>query len=445
MTERATLLIGDCRETLRTLPDASVNCCVTSPPYWGLRDYGHEGQIGLEQTPEAYVAEMVAVFREVRRVLRDDGTVWLNLGDTYNSIGHKKSSSGYGSTGLAGGIAQEHTPLRHENTDPDLKHKDLVGIPWRVAFALQADGWYLRQDIIWHKPNPMPESVTDRCTKSHEYVFLLAKSANYYYDAEAIKEPVKQSSIERLSQPNLANQKGSDRVPGKTNGNMKAVGAGRRSWNGSAFDDGKNLGVHPNVGNRSKANSFKHEGSKREQAIPGQTVGTHRPDRAESEYSLETRNKRSVWTVCTQPYRGAHFATFPPKLIEPCIMAGCPSKVCAVCGSPWERQTERTDEPDTSAKGSRFDAGKTGGRYGGDRTQPGERTLNRTIGHRQTCDCGGETRPGVTLDPFNGAGTTGLVALQQGRHYIGCELNPEYSAMSRERWRPELEQGRLAL
>ena len=157
------------------------------------------------------------------------------------------------------------------------------------------------------------------------------------------------------------------------------------------------------------------------------------------------RTKRSVWTVCTQPYRGAHFATFPPKLIEPCIMAGCPSKVCAVCGSPWEMQTDRTDEPDTSAKGSRFDAGKTGGRDGGDRTQSGERTLKRTIGHRPTCDCGGATRPGVTLDPFNGAGTTGLVALQQGRHYIGCELNPEYAAMSRERWRPELEQGRLEI
>jgi DNA modification methylase len=181
---------------------------------------------------------------------------------------------------------------------PGLKSKDLIGIPWRVAFALQADGWYLRQDIIWSKPNPMPESVTDRCTKAHEYVFLLSKGPRYYFDHEAIKEPVAASTVSRLQQ-NVEDQAGSDRVPGKTNGPMKAV--------------------------RSKANSFRREGSKRELAIPGQSVGTHRPDRKESDYSLDTRNKRSVWSVATRPFKGAHFATFPEKLIEPCILAGCPA------------------------------------------------------------------------------------------------------------------------
>ena len=218
----------------------------------------------------------------------------------------------------------------------NIKQKDELNIPHLVAMALQADGWILRQTIIWSKPNPMPESVRDRCTKAHEYVFLLSKSDRYYFDHEAIKEPVAASTVARLSQPNLANQAGSDRVPGKTNGNMKAV--------------------------RSKANSFKREGSKREQAIPGQAVGTHRPDRAESEYDLDTRNRRSVWTVATRPYKGAHFATFPPALIEPCILAG-----------------SRVND--------------------------------------------------IVLDPFMGSGTTAAVALQHGRQYLGCELNPAYQPL----------------
>lgn len=252
---------GDCRDIMRGWAQAGMKAqmCVTSPPYYGLRDYGHDGQIGLEQTPEQYIAAMVEVFRCVRDVLADDGTLWLNLGDSYG------------------------------------KGKQLLGIPWRVALALQGDGWILRQDIIWNKPNPMPESVRDRCTKAHEYIFLLSKSGKYFFDSEAIKEPVAASTVARLSQ-NVEAQRGSDRVPGKTNGPMKAV--------------------------RSKANSFKREGSKREQAIPGQTVGTHRPERTESEYALDTRNRRSVWTVATRPYKGAHFATFPPALIEPCILAG---------------------------------------------------------------------------------------------------------------------------
>jgi DNA modification methylase len=268
---KTTLLQGDCLATLKTIPDQSVNCCVTSPPYFGLRDYGHDGQIGLEETPEAYVGKMVEVFREVRRVLRDDGTLWLNLGDSYNNRSCARKSShqtglGFDSEDLRktwkdlSGEGRTRMSFSHNG----MKEKDLIGIPWRVAFALQADGWYLRQDIIWHKPNPMPESVTDRCTKAHEYLFLLSKGPRYYFDSDAIKEPVAESTKGRLSQPNLANQAGSARVPGKTNGNMKAVGNG------------------------------------------------------------ENRNRRSVWTVTTKPYKGAHFATYPPELIRPCILAGCP-------------------------------------------------------------------------------------------------------------------------
>jgi DNA modification methylase len=273
-----TILTGDVRTILPTLPDASVNCCVTSPPYWGLRDYGNDSQIGLEHTPDQYVAEMVAVFREVRRVLRPDGVLWLNLGDSYAGSGpsgasyqskttqEREGKTSDGAFRISKTLAQRGLTYAEKKPipPPGLKPKDLVGIPWRVAFALQADGWYLRQDIIWHKPNPMPESVTDRCTKAHEYMFLLAKSARYYYDAEAVAEPVTESTVARLAQPTLASQAGSARVPGKTNGNMKAVG------------------------------------------------------------DTEKRNRRSVWTVATQPYREAHFATFPKALIAPCILAGCP-------------------------------------------------------------------------------------------------------------------------
>jgi DNA modification methylase len=251
---------GDALEVLKTLPDSSVHCCVTSPPYWGLRDYGHDGQIGLESTPEAYAARMVEVFREVRRVLRDDGTCWVNLGDSYAS---SPSSGGAQSSVLTGG-EHKRTPRMPYHRPKALKPKDLVGIPWRVAFALQADGWYLRQDIIWHKPNPMPESVRDRCTKAHEYIFLLSKSERYYFDAEAIAEP--------------------------------AINAGKVVTN--------------NNGKNGQMGDF------------GATRGGFM--RPEGVTVKDTRNKRSVWTVTTKPYKGAHFATFPPDLIEPCIKAGCP-------------------------------------------------------------------------------------------------------------------------
>jgi DNA modification methylase len=284
-----TIHVGDCLDTLRKMPDASVQCCVTSPPYWGLRDYGHDGQIGLESTPEAYVARMVEVFREVRRVLRDDGTCWVNLGDSYASgeIGRHDRKEGRRADG--GDFAEKERGQSRQQIKlrPSVKPKDLVGIPWRVAFALQADGWYLRQDIIWHKPNPMPESVRDRCTKAHEYLFLLSKSERYYYDAGAIAEPLAASSVARLSQPTLDKQAGSARVPGKTNGNMKAVGP---RFGGSKYGDDDRDESRTKSGNEWKGGGG--------------------------------ANKRSVWTVATRPYKGAHFATFPPALIEPCILAG---------------------------------------------------------------------------------------------------------------------------
>ena len=303
------ILIGDCRNLLREMPEKSVHTCVTSPPYFGLRDYGMDDQIGLEQTPEAFVAEMVAVFREVKRVLRDDGTLWLNLGDSYASYRDGKATPDTTRGDSEGTLVPKGSAknrMASTFAGSSIKHKDLIGIPWRVALALRADGWYLRQDIIWHKPNPMPESVTDRCTKAHEYIFLLSKSPQYYFDHEAIKEPVANSSISRLSQNNLPNQLGSDRVPFKTNGTMKAVG------------------------------------------------------------NTEIRNKRSVWTITTKPFKGAHFATFPPDLIEPCILAGCPEG-------------------------------------------------------------------GTVLDPFGGAGTTGLVASNNNRNSILCELNPKYAQLALDR------------
>lgn len=296
----ASVLVGDCLTSMRRMGDATIQMCVTSPPYFGLRDYGHEGQIGLEQTPDEYVAKLVEVFREVRRVLRDDGTLWLNLGDSYAA---QRGGTTPPAETLAGGINGRGDSNakrgRKEGYNPDrnasaigLKHKDMIGIPWMVAFALRADGWYLRQGIIWHKPNPMPESVTDRFTKSHEDVFLLTKSARYYFDHEAVKEP----------------------AVGGVPGNRKP---------GKAIEDDPEkhrtrAGLHSYAERqRSRRDSFK-----RAQTIPGQSVGTHRADRLEDTWDTEKRNRRSVWTIATRPYKGAHFATFPPALIEPCILAG---------------------------------------------------------------------------------------------------------------------------
>ena len=248
------ILQGDCLTTLKSLDDCSVNTCVTSPPYFGLRDYGTTSQIGLEDTPELFTSKLVEVFREVRRVLKQDGTLWLNLGDSY-------AGSGKGPAGNLKDSGERHLEhITKPYTDATLKPKDLIGIPWRVAFALQADGWYLRQDIIWSKPNPMPESVTDRCTKAHEYIFLLSKSRKYYFDNEAIKEPAHTTD--------KSNRNRDDTKLNNTPGRTRMAGL--------------------------KTNHY------------------------------TTKNKRSVWNVSTKPYKGAHFATFPADLIKPCILAGCP-------------------------------------------------------------------------------------------------------------------------
>lgn len=303
------ILCGDVLDMLRNLNDKSVDCCVTSPPYFGLRDYGVAGQIGLEGTVDEYVQKLVDVFRDVRRVLRDDGTLWLNLGDSYYNYRPGKGQSMCKQT-----VSNTNQDLpivcaRRGNRQEGLKEKDLIGIPWRVAFALQADGWYLRQDIIWHKPNPIPESIKDRCTKSHEYIFLLSKSPKYYFDSDTIRED-----------------------------SVDPVGSANRY--------------------KSKFGGSKNEEMLRTEQVHTRPIGMREFD--------GKRNKRDVWTVATKPYKEAHFATFPTALIEPCVLAGCP------------------------------------------------------VG-------------GTVLDPFFGSGTTGLVAIQNARKYIGIEINPEYVALAEKR------------
>lgn len=385
------IIQGDCLEIVKTLEPKSVNCVVTSPPYWGLRDYGtstwiggddncphmrttkiskdtstgHKGmfeqgnvvgdaiykskcpkcgavredsQLGLEETPEEYVENLVKLFREIRNALRDDGTVWLNLGDSYSG-GHVGRNDGGVTDGKQKKVEGLENTKSHK-VPSGLKAKDLVGIPWRVAFALQADGWYLRQDIIWAKPNPMPESVTDRCTKSHEYIFLLSKSKDYYYDNEAIKEPASPESRLRMMRGVSENHKNVNGAPGQTPHSLAKPRLNVR---------------HKNLQPKGQSNHTMHEN----RLNSGDPV-------------TEYRNKRDVWTVSTKPYAEAHFAVYPQKLIEPCVLAGCPEG-------------------------------------------------------------------GVVLDPFFGSGTTGFVAKKLNRNYIGIELNPEYIKIAEKR----LAQGQL--
>jgi len=368
---------GDALSVLKTMPSQSINTCVTSPPYWGLRDYGVDGQLGLEPTPEEYVANLVEVFREVRRVLRDDGTLWLNLGDSYN--GSKMNRSGQ--HGYKDGRSNKDKRFSVGGVE-GLKPKDLVGIPWMVAFALRADGWYLRQDIIWHKPNPMPESVKDRCTKAHEYIFLLTKKKKYFYDAEAIKE--------------------------KQSGEIKT-----RRFSSDGGAKARAMGKHISGGNEGTGAKWTDTGF---------------------------RNKRSVWTIPTKPFKEAHFAVFPPEIPEICIKAGTSEKgCCSKCGSPWQRVTEK-GEPILQAWSSKgagqYDINegvmkRTGIEQGS--------TLKhivpvKTVGWKPTCSCGiEETVPCTVIDPFAGAGTTLYVAEQLGRNSIGIELNPEYIEIAKRR------------
>jgi DNA modification methylase len=344
------------------LADGVVHCVVTSPPYWNLRDYGIAGQIGLETTIEAYVAAMVEVGREVRRVLRDDGSFWLNLGDSYASQeGPEPKQTKWKVNGAS------NTQNGGQSRNPgSLKPKDLCMIPARVALALQADGWWLRSDIIWHKPNPMPESVTDRPTSAHEYLFLLTKSARYFYDAEAVRVP-----LARKWDP-------------KTNGD---------SW----------------------AHTSKQP--------VGSKAGHHSGDYPEP--NPNGANRRSVWTIATESYKGAHYATFPRALVSPCILAGTSARgVCRECGKPWERVVERSKsiitKPRPFSKNGNDDRNDTGRIY--------EETETTTTGWRPTCTCNAPIVPAIVLDPFCGSGTTGQVAHDLGRRFVGIDLSASYLA-----------------
>jgi DNA modification methylase len=389
---------------LRELPDRCVQACITSPPYWGLRDYGVDGQIGLEKTPEEYCEKMASVFREVHRVLRDDGTLWLNLGDCYasawacnrrNMIGQdspkpiersKRIPRGKGRWG--GG----------NNGVEGLKEKDLVGIPWRVAFALQSDGWYLRSDIIWSKPNPMPESVKDRPTRAHEYVFLMSKSARYYYDAEAIRESATYAGPNG-SQHSPYSQGFTRRSPEQERARQdKQRGHGRRH---AGFNDRWD------------------KMSKEEQGALG-------------------RNKRTVWEIATQPYPEAHFATFPEAVAQPCIMAGTSEKgACSKCGAPWTREViSKLVKSPVHGAGSVVGRRKKSGQNNFDGAgMPRMNRETKTVGWRPPCSCGAGTVPCLVLDPFIGSGTTAVVARQLGRNYVGIELNPEYATLAISRIR----------
>jgi DNA modification methylase len=426
------ILLGDVRTTLQSLPDKSVHCIVTSPPYWGLRDYGtatwiggdptcshkrdskfsescstgqrnlegaigdgiyktnclrcgalrEDSQLGLEPTHLEYVENMMLLFREARRVLRDDGVLWLNLGDSYAGSGKGRNADGSANVDPD---SKQATSLGTTNGEllksvPDgLKAKDLVGIPWRVAFALQDDGWYLRQDIIWAKPNPMPESVGDRCTKAHEYIFLLTKNSHYFFDAEAIKEPAKYA--------------------------------------------GDNRGARSDSRRGTEMNS-----------VRGATGAF--------------RNKRSVWTVSTKPFKGAHFATFPQDLIEPCILSGTSEMgCCAQCGSPLKRELKKTRlaRNELSKEDPRYRPNTYNGAYGeiNGKADAGY-TVSETVGWQKTCKCETEeTIPCTVLDIFFGAGTTGVVSQRLGRNFLGCELNLEYALMASKRLADEAEKLRV--
>jgi DNA modification methylase len=379
------ILIGDTIEVMRGLPAGHFHTCVTSPPYWGLRDYGVDGQIGLEGSPDAFVAKMVDVFREVRRVLRDDGTCWVNLGDSYasgyaagsNAPSEKSTLTTNNGKGPRVGdkyCADKAVQSRRVDIG-NLKPKDLCGIPWRVALALQADGWWLRSDIIWHKPAPMPESVTDRPTRAHEYIFLLTKAERYFYDAEAVKE-------EAAATYQCASQK---------------------------FKEGD--------------------------------LSTHHRSSGSGDVRVEggTRNRRTVWTVASEPFPGLHFATYPTKLIEPCIKAGSSERgCCPECGAPWRRMVERSK---AFASGS----GRSGNAIVGKQDlaavetnstpdiRMGPVVESRTTGWEPTCDHGLASVPCRVLDPFSGSGTTAGVACRLGRDAVGIELNPKYAAMSEDR------------
>lgn len=376
------LICGDVLETLKRGQSESIQCVVTSPPYFRLRNYDVEGQIGLEETPEEYVEKLVEVFREVRRVLRDDGTLWLNLGDSYNGSG------GAGGDYNAGGLKEGQPKYKGSNV-ANIKPKDLIGIPWMCAFALRADGWYLRSDIIWGKSNPMPESVKDRPTRSHEHIFLLSKNKKYFYDSEAIREEAAASSLARISQKNFANQTGGEK-------------------------DYRN-GTNPNRSARKTLENFAKN--------PG-------------------RSKRDVWTLASKPYREAHFAVFPEALVEPMVLAGTSEHgACAKCGAPWQRILDKGSPVQQHWKpASQEKMAAAQGQHGASSVlNTGYIYPQITVGWQPTCTCDyDQVRPCWVLDPFCGSGTTGVVALRHSRKFIGIDLKPEYIELAENRIQKEI-------
>lgn len=362
-----------CQGTALHLPlkDASVHCVVTSPPYYGLRSYGiGEGELGLESTPQAYIAAMVQVFREVWRVLRPEGTLWLNMGDSYNAAGRNGHGTRIGykqGTNRASATGQDAC----RPTSPRLGEKQLLGMPWRVAFALQADGWVLRSDIIWDKPSCMPESVQDRPTRSHEYVFLFSKQARYFYDAEAIREP------------------------GMTGYSTRST----------------------------------HLYSRAREADPRDARGKSMTGQPHADDPTHGRNARTVWIIPSEPFSGSHFATFPSALVRRCLLAGAPTQVCAACGAPWVRETAHTFRPMTDRSPEKL--ARASGRKGIDASRNDAMQLRgysdvATLGFAPPCTCTAASVPATVLDPFCGSGTTLLVARELGHHAIGLDLSSPY-------------------
>jgi len=395
MTQPYTILVGDVLERLRELPENSVHCCVTSPPYWGLRDYGVDGQIGLEATPDEFIGKMVEVFRAVRRVLREDGTLWLNIGDSYASSGRsdRKESPGVGAKqemGAPGRALEWEAGGGHNfswfipTSTGRIKPKDLCMMPWRVALALQADGWYIRSVVVWYKKSPMPESVSDRPTSSWEPIFLMSKSARYFYDAEAVKEPLTEAAVHRQKY-------------GYKNMYGAIIEANRHSDKRS-FEDAKSY------------------------------VADDLPS---------GRNQRNVWHLGPEPYTEAHFATFPTEIPRRAIKAGTSEKgCCSACGACWVRKREvdvSTDGRENA--GERHGVGYAVSRLDARGKCPsGLVVASRTTGWEPGCSCrGAEIAPCVVLDPFLGSGTTLAVARQLGRTGIGIELNPEYVKLAHDR------------
>jgi len=377
------IICGDALTELKKLPDESVQCVVTSPPYFNLRDYGVDGQIGLEETHEEYIAKLVDVFRETRRVLRDDGTLWINIGDSYAGGGGfsirspSTTDSKSGQYGLQGALKEGGVKPQGK-----IKAKDLIGIPWRLAFALQEDGWYLRSDIIWHKPNAMPESVTDRPTKAHEYIFLLSKSRVYFYDHEAIKE------------------KSTDKQT---------------------------------IGGRSSLKATDHITQGGDQGYDGHRTRVGLMNMKTSGKAYPMCNKRSVWSIPFEGYGEAHFATFPAKLVEPCILAGTSGKgCCSECGTSWKRVTEKVllkeyEYREIGIPGEGDQRGRRVGSMGESQYIP--------VGWEKSCKCdtSKDPVPSVVLDPFCGSAMVGIVATRHNRTFIGIELNPEYVDMALRR------------